>query len=592
MATISATQQPTNNGRGTPDPSLLSAVEFWWVGIPSRVVRYSRVLAAAWADGLYLTSWPQAALAVPLGALLVGFFEGATHWSPLTISSTHISTAVPAVAFLQILHLLFLAVIVGAISANAGLMLVAGFALGDYLIAGSYMTQWDWAPITSFLTVRVPMLYSYFMFFALAVMPTLAGSALVAPLLRKVPRDGLFWVILRIAASAAVQMLIVYCWVGFTPIVMRVMWSWVHQIPILGMSDYRDMLSPWLPLAAGAGVVVRAILVRRAGAREALIKRMVLLLHAERQAARNPGWTRRLPVALRAVFTGLGMALLLAGLVSTWWLAGVVCAAAVSLSLLRNCALPASAQWRRWTETMDRIPALFRIIAMSVASYYLSLGMLQLPGWSTRSNSAPGHFETVLGCLGAGLLIAIVLIPYRPEASGEQLPTPFSIPAGRAARAAGAFLMLYLLINATPAYAICEDPSCCFGFNSQEATAIAVGLFAVAVMFGGVWAGMYLGYEAGLAAAAAAAEAEEAAAAAAAAEQAAAAAAAEDAAAAEALGLADTGDLGVTAPGFSDTLDMGLAPQGSPLANSVSNLGPDATAVDLELPMAKWPPKP
>ena len=268
-------------------PDFHSKVEFWWVDIPCSLARYSRLLAAAWSDGLYLTSWRRVALALPLASFMLGFLKGATHWSPLTIGSTHVSTSIPAVAFLQIYHLLFLAAALGALSAQLGLVLVTGFALGDYLIAGPYMTQWSWAPISGFLTMRVPMLLSYCMFFALAVMPTLFGRALLTPLRRQFPRDDVFSVILRVAASAIVQMLLVFCWIEVTPVVLRVMWSWVRQVPILGVSDYRDMLSPWLPLAAGIGVVARAILVRRTCARADLTERMARLFEGRRQAERE-----------------------------------------------------------------------------------------------------------------------------------------------------------------------------------------------------------------------------------------------------------------------------------------------------------------
>jgi hypothetical protein len=129
-----------------PQPSLLSrAVELWWVKIPAKLRRYSLLLGAMWSDGVYLTAWPRLATALLAGVFLFGFIEGGTHWSYRTIVGSNgfagnvLAPAATAdnwggrtrFAFAEILHLLIVAVGIGSLSANLGLTLVIGYALGD-----------------------------------------------------------------------------------------------------------------------------------------------------------------------------------------------------------------------------------------------------------------------------------------------------------------------------------------------------------------------------------------------------------------------------------------------------------------------------
>src|SRR5438067_412473 len=103
-------------------------LERWWVAVPGRLRRYSVYLSETWADGIYLTAWPMVAAMAPLVLLLFGLLEGASHWS-LLIS---FPGEVP-ITFTQLLLLMVLTAAVSALSANLGLALVLGYALGDFL---------------------------------------------------------------------------------------------------------------------------------------------------------------------------------------------------------------------------------------------------------------------------------------------------------------------------------------------------------------------------------------------------------------------------------------------------------------------------
>src|SRR5438105_7781268 len=112
-------------------------VDFWWVDIPRKLRAYSTLLWAAWSDGIYLTAWPRTAAALVIAVLLFGFFEGGTHWTLVGLNGYGLVSPFHAVSFAEMFPLLLLAVFLGSLSANLGLMLVIGFAIGDFFWFGA-----------------------------------------------------------------------------------------------------------------------------------------------------------------------------------------------------------------------------------------------------------------------------------------------------------------------------------------------------------------------------------------------------------------------------------------------------------------------
>jgi hypothetical protein len=525
--------------RLTAGAAYAATIETWWTVFPGKLHRYSRMISGVWSDGFYLTAWPRASLAAPALALLFGFFEGATHWSPVVIDSTRLSTSITAVTFMQMLPLLFVTVFLGALSANLGLMTVVGFALGDYLIAGPVLTPDPWMPLADFFRLRVPQLYSYAIFFGLAAMPTIFGFALLRASIRRSWTHSAFWIVLRVAAAALLQGVLVYTWILIAPTTLRVIWAWAKRVPPISVSDYSSMLNPWLPAAAAIGIVVRAALVHRARGKSSRNESLKKLREHFRDSDQNPAWTRNMPLWLRSLLTALVYTLLLAGMIGSWRLAALVIAVVAGICLLRNCVLPAWRLWRRWTALLNHVPIVGRIAVAAAAGYYLAWFLLQLPGWTLRANTVPGDFRVILACIGSALPLVVVLLPYVPEGVGNPPDSVSPLISGRLMHAATRVLLLLTLIGASVrVYAICLDPFCCYSAPSDADMAIAAMVVGAALVIG---AGLIVAYGigVGVGAAAAAAAAEAAAADAAAAEAAAAAAAAENAAIAE-IGAAET----------------------------------------------------
>ena len=166
-----------NPGQGRAAP--YEAVVRWWIQIPATLRRYSLFLSEAWADGIYLTAWPRLAIVLPALAFVFGLLEGATHISQVNEHSPRLAFAV---TFAQMPMLLGAGIVIGALSANAGLMIVLGYAIADYFInAPQFSVPAQW-PLHQFFYLRLPQLISYLLFCMVAVTPTLNTRYLVGSL--------------------------------------------------------------------------------------------------------------------------------------------------------------------------------------------------------------------------------------------------------------------------------------------------------------------------------------------------------------------------------------------------------------------------
>jgi hypothetical protein len=528
--------------------SLPIAAGTWWTEIPGRLHRYSRFASAISSDGIYLSAWPRTSAIVMVATVLFGLFEGATHWSPVVIDSTRLSTSIPAVSFMQMMPLLFVTAFIGALSANLGLMMVVGFAAGDYLIAGPALTLDPWAPIPDFFRLRVPQLYSYGIFVALAVLTTIFAFALLNASIPRFRTKGRLWIVLRIAAAAVLQGLLVYLWILIAPTTLRVTWAWAHRIPPIAVSDYKRMLIPWLPATAAIGTLLRAVLVYMARSKPSRNEALSKLSRRLWQSDQDVAVTRKMPLWLRSLLAALIVTLLLAGMIGNWWLVALVLLASAGICLLRNCLLPELRWWKKWSALMNRVPIALRVAIAYLTAYFLTSFLLRLPGWTLRENNVPGDFRVILGCIGIGLLVAVVLVPYVPEPTAINASDPGSLSVSpRFVHAIRVLLLVTVIGASVHVYAICLDPFCCYSSPSDADIAAAAMVAGAIMAIGGIFA---LGMLAGGALAAGAAAEGVAVAAGEAAVAGAADAAAADAAA---IGAADT------LPGFGAIADIGAA---------------------------------
>jgi hypothetical protein len=411
-------------------------VERWWVDIPGVLRRYSLLFSEAWSDGIYLTAWPLQSALAPLVVLLIGLIEGVTHWSLINDS---ISFGQPAIAFTELLPLMIFTAAVGAISANLGLMVVLGYAIGDLFIFGSIsantaaLTLPD-NPLLAFIYLRVPQLVSYSLFFLLAVMPTLSTKYLVVHLSRFLKVREPTATILRVCALAATQGVIVYVWTLAAPLLIRVFWGWTNASPPLAAAYYLQALGYLVVTAAVVGAGVRGWLAHRVSHDQVILQRMRRLAAVLKAADTRLAFSRRLPAVVRCVLVALSLTLLISGFIASL-VEGIILFLFMSaVFIARTVWLPRLSIWVRWMAFVARIPLLLRLIVGAFFAYYLTQAILtaytQLFPQALYNDTPSATLRPVLLGMCLSLLIMTILLPrvspMRPTASSQPIATrPF-----------------------------------------------------------------------------------------------------------------------------------------------------------------------
>jgi hypothetical protein len=429
-----------------------------------------------WADGIYLTAWPRVSSTLPFLLLLTGFVEGAAHWGLLTIGDGAVSAHIPAVTFAQMLPLIFIASVAGSFSANLGLMLVLGYALGDFLVAGP---QFPWAggAVAGFFHLRVPQLVSYALFAMLAVQPILVSQALTRSLRWLLRRRDAVSRLATLIIAATLQGVLVYGWTLAAPMVIRILWSWARATPPITFTYFSEETSTWVPVAAAVAALAREILALRAASRDNVLSNIEALARACHEADEHPAFTRRIPAPARAMLAAVFLTLLISGFIATLVL-GVVIWALVSGALIaRAVVLARSPAWNQWAGLAQNIPLLFRWSVAMAASYLLARGILAMPGQAATINSAAGAFQAELVSLALGLITSMALLPGPPQSATENRRG--SKPHSFGSAIAG--LAILVLLTAPTAYAVCLDPFCCFGTNDKAALAV-MGMYIVSIV--------------------------------------------------------------------------------------------------------------
>jgi hypothetical protein len=540
--------------------------KWWWVHIPTVLRPYSGWLAAAWSDGDYFLKWPILAVALPTAMLVIGLFEGATHWSPLTIGADTLSSSNEPIVFAQMLLFLVLLVVVASLSANLGLILVLGFAVAD-LIAGPRLTS-DAPWMLGLLQLRGPQLVNDALMIMLVVSPAVTTDALFSDLEPLRARLGAAYQTLVAIFSAATRAVILYAWVLSIPMIMRIAWIWVHDTAPVGFYYFVQVINPWLPIVVALVCAARAAIVL-------ITKHDPIVLIA--------AGTHTRPATAIAKLGAIALlsTMFLAGYIGSVW-SGVLVFIVIAAFLIAGAVLlPRLAPWSAWAHLAGKVPALVRYVVFVPISYFLPDWLLAIPGWSASANGIPGQFGVEL--VGIGVLLAIGLALFPVGAA-----RPSRVPLAAAPMAI--LVALLFTFSAAPARAICLDPSCCFnGQNWLVALALAalglalLGMLAPAAAAIGAAAAAEGAAEAATAAAAEAAAAEAAAAEAAAAEAAAAESAAAEAAAEDVTGqaLEGTGNLGM--PDFNPEFGEQNCPETSIAVDNYLSGGSvePATAADV-----------
>ncbi len=483
------TQSTRPRSAQKPAPFATRFVNFWWVTIPSKLRRYSTLIWAAWSDGLYLTTWPRLATTLVFAVLLFGFAEGATHWSYRTIvGSNGLAGNVLApmatandwggpthLVFADNLLLLMIGVALGTLSANLGITLVIGYALGD-LFGPSPPFGAGWRnidPFNAWVYRHVPLLTSYILFFMLVALPILMAMELARTSHERVARSkGLM-----VTVTALIDAALIYCWGAFAPMVFRTVPLWSGGTPRITVPFYSHITAVWIVPTAIVSVLVRAVIVGAAAKRNTV--RDGDWMAALRMRGAPPG----VPQSARAIIAAGVITLLIMGfmhspstyeprLLTNFGEAELVFLAIAAVLLARVRFAP-SAAWGRWAASVEQYPAALRLAVATAASYVLCLVLVAIPG---LQSSRPGEFGPELATILVGLALAIVLLPHGwAELSISNRVLPWRrVPKPSFATQIGIIGAL-LMLTSKKAFADCSDFACCMAAAAKAAAAAAAG---------------------------------------------------------------------------------------------------------------------
>ncbi len=458
--------------------------ERFYLDFSIRLWRWSPIFGATWADSLYLTAWPLLSLIVPAAVLVFGLSVGAFHWLPMTIGIDGF-TANPAVAFMQMLPLLVIAVVISAFSSGLGFLLVASYALGDLFICGAtyyghlYHSDIGWW----LLHVTAPQLISYLLFLMLTVQPVLISRALGASI-RKIPGvQGTARTALMTLVAAAILSGFVYAWTLIAPMVIRPLWIWPRggSFAPIDVLTFTRMVNPLLPLVAVGAALVRSLLVALAGYSDIVVgnrsklEKELALIYQTRKTRRCPAW-------LLALLLAFVTTLLLAGMINRIWPEGLLVFVAIgAIYLARAVVLPVWRPWRVWTEISESMPLIARWLVVPVGVYFIGRAIVALPGQAVGQNHAVGAFGAELMGVIIGLMFAAAIFP----GSSETVPSRGASLRDKvtALKVVGMFAVGLLVLHPHVAWASCEAAHCCFVTNQTAALYIAAfTLMALALL--------------------------------------------------------------------------------------------------------------
>jgi hypothetical protein len=414
--------------------------------------------------------------------LAVGLGFGAGHWHLVSMPVT----------FALIFPLVLLAAFAGTLSANLGLMLVSGYAIGDLFFAGppaAWAARYPW-PLDHFFHLTIPQLVSYLLFFMLAALPILNTRIMLGDLVRRgkfkrpeaLPAKA--FMVLSVLLLAAIHGAFVYTWTFTAPMIFRLSWVWAGQgASPFNITYFQNITVPWLPAAAVIAFLLRCWLEYQVGSNEASASSLVSVLAAnQRVDAKPPADRPRMPETLLAA---LAVTLLSSGFF--WSIpAGVVFLLVVTaLFYLRAFVLPKRPAWQAWAQKAAALPIVIRAVGAIAASYFVTRLMLSINlsrfrqyGFIFKNFSAsindkgPADFWVELMCIALGLAITLALLP-----DGSLRPHTQDAPLRQASPPRPAYgLPMMMFIGSIN---FCLDPFCCFGASDFLVSLAIAALIAL-----------------------------------------------------------------------------------------------------------------
>lgn len=350
----------------TSQPPVLDAiVRFWWVRLPLVTRRISPTLTLGLLDGHYLAGYgPVARFASPL-ALLLGLLIG---WLRLGY------VVVPTEALLVMMLLAAL----GTLSAHLGVLCLAGFALGNFLLTARQPAHVSGA-LQQVFRMHLPLVIEYALLGILLVQIPLMTKALLAQPDRWRGMNRKMRLGIAMLAHAALSFVLVFLWTQTVPILIRPVFTWTGGTPTTSAMRPLQQYGYVIASAALLASVVRLFLQHRAATQAPLAARLAVIDQSVQMATPVRPLAQRLPAWFVAVGRAVWSTLLLSGMLQSWLTALFLGALILLLQAARGGLIAVPLGW--WRRSVERLPMLLRLLAGGLIMLFLArrfVGQAQL----------------------------------------------------------------------------------------------------------------------------------------------------------------------------------------------------------------------
>lgn len=383
---------------GAVDRVTVWLVTLWWSEIPFWAGRLSRALAVLLGDGVYLVVIPWMGALLPPLAFLLGLVAGGERFGATQV-------------FTQSMLILGLAVALGTIASQLGLLFVFGFALVDFFLYANPALQGA-SPAVA-LRLRVALLISYAVLLGLAVLiPFLARLLrLTTPL--PPPRWGDLRLVVELLLGALLNGGLLFLYLQAVPVLVRPLFTWRGRPPPAdAVALVQQSAGVFVTIAVVA--VVLSILGEYAAslnARDMVEEFASAVPPVERRTLLD-----RVPDIPRVAFLSVAETLLLAGLLDSPFSALILLGGLFGIHLFRTLL---GAQVPLWTRMTEKIPVIVRLaLALGVA---FVIGTRLLPTFRLGQSFEPLVWTTLVA-------FAVVAVLFPAAAKG---PSPMRTPKSK-----------------------------------------------------------------------------------------------------------------------------------------------------------------
>lgn len=380
--------------------------DLFWIRLSLWSRYISRQMPLKTTDGIYLNVNPIAGAAAPIAALLLGLLFGAGQLGYDTV-------------YTESMLFLCIAVLFGTFSANLGMLFLAGFVVGEFILAANWTsvpsTRYD-GLIANVFRYRIPLLISY----GLLAIVTVQIPVLIKQLLIQIKLPLRFNNHIKLGFAMLTQPLltgtVIYFWVQIMPVLIRPVYTWTARTPrVEAMANFQEYGYVLVTLAVLASLL-RVYLQSRTVFDKTLSERMDQI---EQKADRV--FTKAKPVKpigdyfhpwVKTVALTLVMAVTLSGLYELWWDALILSAFILVIQAARSRLIHIPlGKWPYW---MARIPVLYRLIIAFLLILYFSKSIIEY-----YYSGYQQTFRPVIVMTGLAMVFVYLLTPMLPEQAAE-----------------------------------------------------------------------------------------------------------------------------------------------------------------------------